>query len=192
MPVAARINGFSLAYTAAGVIVLWSGIKGWTLSATFQNLLKGTTPTATSETIDTTSVEQSTSTSAAGSGGGSAAYNSSSKLEALWTANGGAQDTAAIAAAIGMAESSGSATVTSYNDVGGGTNVGIWQLETPGGVGSGYTVAELQNPDTNARLTVMATGNGRDWSQWEDSVADALPGHQYTPGDAVPGAVGAL
>jgi hypothetical protein len=48
---AGTINGFSLAYTAAGAVVLWSGIKGWTISATFKALLTGTTPAASTEAI---------------------------------------------------------------------------------------------------------------------------------------------
>ncbi len=54
--------------------------------------------------------------------------------------------------------------VTSSNPDG-GTNVGLWQLGTEG-VGAGYSVSELQNALTNARITVRATRNGTDWSQW--------------------------
>ena len=42
-----NINGFSLAYTAIGGVVLWSGIKGEPLSATFKGLLSGKAPAAT-------------------------------------------------------------------------------------------------------------------------------------------------
>lgn len=179
-----RLNGFSLGYTAAGGVILWSGIKGWSLSSTFKNLLSGTTPTSSTETIDTTSVDVSES-SAAAPAAGSAAYTGSG-LQALWTSNGGAQDTAAIAEAIAEAESGGSATVTSSNPDG-GINVGVWQLDTKG-VGAGYTVAQLQNANTNARITIMATNNGRNWREWGDPVADKLPGGQYTPGAAIPSA----
>ena len=41
---ASRINGFSIAYTAIGGILLWSGIDGTTISETFRGLLKGTAP----------------------------------------------------------------------------------------------------------------------------------------------------
>ena len=51
-----RINGFSLAYTAVGGVVLWSGIKGTTLTATFQSLLKGQSPSGDTQTIGTPSV----------------------------------------------------------------------------------------------------------------------------------------
>ncbi len=73
-----KINGFSLAYTVAGGIVLWSGIKGWSISQTFKNLLSGTTPTANTEQItdtafggpaDTTSPAGSTASAPAGNTG---------------------------------------------------------------------------------------------------------------------------
>jgi hypothetical protein len=197
-----RVNGFSLAYTAIGGVVLWSGIKGTSLSATFKGLLSGQAPgtdtepisdalTATAAVLSTSSLTDTAAGSsseaqqAAGlAPSGSATYTGTG-LQSLWTSNGGAKDTAAIAAAIGQAESSGNAAVTSANP-NGGTNVGIWQLDTTG-VGSGYSVAELQNANTNARVTIMATRNGVDWTDWGDPVADALPGHQYTPGAAVPG-----
>jgi hypothetical protein len=48
-----RINGFSLAYTAAGAVVLWSGIKGETISSTFRGLLSGQAPGTNQEPIST-------------------------------------------------------------------------------------------------------------------------------------------
>lgn len=86
----------------------------------------------------------------------------------LWTSQGGAEDTANEAAYVALSESSGEPAVTSSNPDG-GTNVGLWQLDTRG-VGSGYTVAQLQDPQTNCRITVMATANGTNWSEWADSV----------------------
>ena len=83
----------------------------------------------------------------------------------LWVTSGGNSRTANLAAAVAMAESSGRTGVTSANPDG-GTNVGLWQLDTKG-VGAGHTVAELQNPDTNARITVMGSANGTNWSHWE-------------------------
>ncbi len=61
-----RINGFSLGYTAVGGVVLWSGIKGWSISSTFKNLLSGTTPASSTEQIDTTSVELDADTTSSG------------------------------------------------------------------------------------------------------------------------------
>jgi hypothetical protein len=72
---------------------------------------------------------------------------------------------AVTAAAIAEAESSGRSWVTSPNPDG-GTNVGPWQLDTPGGGGAGYTVEELQNPWTNAQAMAKASKNGTDWSTW--------------------------
>src|SRR5271154_4950492 len=56
---AGKISGFSLAYTAIGGIVLWSGIKGTTLSATFRNLIKGVAPGANTEPVTVGTVVQS-------------------------------------------------------------------------------------------------------------------------------------
>lgn len=54
-------NGFSLAYTATGAVVLWSGIKGWTISQTFRQLLSGKTPSGSSEPISTAVAASSSS-----------------------------------------------------------------------------------------------------------------------------------
>lgn len=179
----ARVNGFSLAYTAAGAVIMWSGIKGWTISQTFRSLLSGHAPSGTSEPIGATFGSGAT-TAAADVPAGSASY-SGSQLQMLWTSNGGSKNTAAMAEAVAKAESGGSATVTSGNPDG-GMNVGVFQLDTKG-VGSGYSVAQLQNANLNTRITVMATRNGQDWAEWDNPVVDQLPGHQYKPGAPVPG-----
>lgn len=51
---AARVNGFSLAYTAVGGVVFWSGIKGEKLSDTFRGLLSGKAPAGGQEPISGT------------------------------------------------------------------------------------------------------------------------------------------
>jgi hypothetical protein len=86
------------------------------------------------------------------------------QLEGLWIANGGSKAVAPLAAAIAMAESSGRTDVTSANPDG-GVNVGLWQLDTKG-KGAGHTVAQLQNPATNAAVAVKGSKNGTDWSAW--------------------------
>jgi len=48
---AAKVNGFSLAYTAIGGVVLWSGIKGEKISDTFRGLLSGQAPATNQEAI---------------------------------------------------------------------------------------------------------------------------------------------
>lgn len=87
------------------------------------------------------------------------------EIKVLWTGNGGAAKTAAVAAAVAMAESSGRTYITSPNPDG-GTNVGLWQLDTRG-VGAGHTVDQLKDPATNARITIMGSANGTNWSHWE-------------------------
>jgi hypothetical protein len=92
---------------------------------------------------------------------------SMTQLVALWIKAGGSLATAPIAVARAWAESSGRADAESANPDG-GTNVGIWQLDTRG-VGAGHSVAELKQPLTNAQITVKATNGGRNWGQWADN-----------------------
>jgi hypothetical protein len=88
-----------------------------------------------------------------------------SQIVSLWTANGGSASTANVAAAVAMGESSGRTGVTSHNPDG-GQNVGLWQLDTKG-AGAGHTVAQLQDANTNAQVTIMHSANGTNWKQWE-------------------------
>ena len=94
------------------------------------------------------------------------------EIIALWVVSGGSINTAARALAAAKAESSGSTTVTSPNPDG-GTNVGLYQLDTRG-KGAGYTVAQLQNPYLNSQLAVKGSSNGKDWSAWPDQWADFI------------------
>jgi hypothetical protein len=118
------------------------------------------------------------SPSTAPSAGGSGQVLTTPQIEQLWTQCGGPADTAAFAAKVAGAESGGRTAVTSSNPDG-GTNVGLYQLDTKG-VGSGYTVAQLQDPTTNTRITIMATNGGTDWREWGDPVTEAV-GYVYTP-----------
>lgn len=93
---------------------------------------------------------------------------SKAQISALWIANGGDPSKANVAAAVAMAESSGRTDATSSNPDG-GTNVGLWQLDTRG-VGAGYTTAQLQDSATNARVTVLGSANGTNWSAWQTYV----------------------
>lgn len=86
-------------------------------------------------------------------------------LVKLWQQAGGSAATANNAACHAVQESGGNPRITSRNPDG-GTNVGLWQLDTPGGAGRGYTVAQLQNPGINAMVAVRASNNGRNWSTW--------------------------
>jgi hypothetical protein len=82
-----RVNGFSLAYTATGAVVLWSGIRGWSLSATAKSLLSGATPAGSTEPINTTSVEQSAAAAGGTAAGGSAAPGNTGAANAGAAAN---------------------------------------------------------------------------------------------------------
>jgi hypothetical protein len=110
------------------------------------------------------------------------------QLEGLWIANGGNKAVAPLAAAIAMAESSGRTDVTSANPDG-GVNVGLWQLDTRG-KGAGHTVADLQNPATNAAVAVRGSSNGTDWSAWATFASGAYKrfmNGSTTPDTNVPG-----
>jgi Lysozyme like domain len=73
---------------------------------------------------------------------------------------------ATTATAVALAESTGRSWVTSPNPDG-GTNVGIWQLDTPGGEGAGYSVSQLQDPWTNAQVMAKTTSGGTNWGPWQ-------------------------
>jgi hypothetical protein len=152
----------------AGGLFLWSGLKGAKLLTAARSLLQGQQPSATN-------VNQISGTGFAGqfasgtvpaiSGGppSKGSYNHAT-LMSLWMLAGGSSATANNAACHAMQESSGDPKVTSSNPDG-GTNVGLWQLDTKG-KGAGYPVVALQNALLNARITVLATHNGLDWSAW--------------------------
>jgi hypothetical protein len=78
-------------------------------------------------------------------------------------------DRATVAAAVAMAESGGQTWVTSPNPDG-GTNVGLWQLDTPGGEGAGYSVEQLADPWTNAKVMAKTTNGGQSWGPWQTYV----------------------
>lgn len=94
------------------------------------------------------------------------------QLEQLWINNGGSSATAPVAAAIAEAESAGNSAATSSNPDG-GTNVGLWQLDTPGGGGAGFTQAQLLDANTNAAAAVKASSAGANWGTWETFTSGA-------------------
>lgn len=175
-----------LVIIGTGMYLAWFGVHYWRSDTKWPTdpvkaVLQGKPVPAggngsAQETADLTAAFSSTSTGSGGtSTGGDTAGGpawSHAQLMTLWTSNGGAQASARIAGAIALAESSGNPKVTSGNPDG-GTNVGLWQLDTPGGKGAGYTVAQLQDPDTNARVTIMGSANGTDWSAWATYVTGA-------------------
>jgi hypothetical protein len=172
----ARVSGIGVAEVLAGVVLFWSGFKGQNLQTTLRGLLRGQAPQSSGQQPPTIGVSSASGSgassslqSAVGAGasagaGSPAGHYDHASLMTLWRQAGGSAAAANNAACHAMQESSGDPKVTSGNPDG-GTNVGLWQLDTRG-VGAGYTVAQLQNPMTNAHITVMATRNGTNWSQW--------------------------
>jgi hypothetical protein len=168
----------AIAAGSAGLILVWSGIENKSALSTLKSIIAGKAPTPGPGAVAPAAGFDIATNIPAAQG----SY-SQSALESLWTDNGGPADTAAFAAAVGMAESGGNPKATSANPDG-GTNVGVFQLDTTG-VGGGYSVAELSDPNLNTQVTIMATGGGTDWSEWGDPVTAAV-GYHYTPGGPVP------
>lgn len=157
---AGRIDGVALGAIAAGSVFIVSGLRGVSVLKTLQSIVRGQAPPQGSPAA------ASSAGPAPGIGAGvaGAGHLTPAQIKALWLGNGGDPAQAQNATCHAMQESSGDPAVTSANPDG-GVNVGLWQLDTRG-KGAGYTVAQLQDPVTNARVTIMATRNGRDWSAW--------------------------
>jgi Lysozyme like domain len=83
-----------------------------------------------------------------------------SGLEQLWEAAGGPPSSAATAASVAMAESSGQQDATD-NDSNGSTDYGYWQINSV----NGATSADY-DPMTNARAAVKISQGGTDWTPW--------------------------
>ena len=156
------VNGGALAAVAAGIVAAYAGIKGYSIPQTIQDLVTGKSPARQSQAAAVTSPASTASTTTAPPPGGSYSH---AQLMGLWRLAGGSAATANNAACHAIQESSGNPDATSGNPDG-GTNVGLWQLDTPGGVGAGYTIAQLKDPMTNARVAVSGSGNGTNWSDW--------------------------
>jgi len=168
--VAGRIDGVALGAVGAGALFIYAGLRGVSVLKALQSITRGQAPPTGSGASSPSSptflgLPGVTAAGLPGVGGalGGRTFNAAG-LRQLWVANGGDPAAAQNAACHGMQESSGRADATSGNPDG-GINVGIWQLDTRG-KGAGYTVDQLKDPNTNARVTVFATNNGRDWSAW--------------------------
>jgi hypothetical protein len=156
-----KLNGTAMAAATAGGILIYSGLSGYSVLRAIQNILHGQPPKAGQTNASFTA---SLGKDTGGNGPAPKGSYSHAGLMKLWGQAGGSAATARNAACHAMQESSGNPRITSSNPDG-GTNVGLWQLDTKG-VGAGHSVTELQDPFTNARITVHATKNGLDWSEW--------------------------
>ncbi len=164
-----RVDGIALAAIGAGSLFAYAGIKDKSVLSALSGLIRGQSPAAAATAGATLG---SAATGLTGSGTGPQPGVSSvggaygpSQLRSLWIMAGGDPGKASVAACIAQHESGGNAGATSANPDG-GTNVGLWQLDTPGGKGAGYSVEQLKNALTNARVAVAGSSNGRDWSAW--------------------------
>lgn len=175
------VSGMAVAAVAAGVVFVWSGFKGASVTTSLRTLLSGqqpagtntapvTTPTGPPAAATSPGLGGSTSPLANTSPGHTGGTFSNAQLQSLWIMAGGSPSKAGVAACIAEHESSGRASVTSGNPDG-GTNVGLWQLDTPGGKGAGYSITQLQDPLTNARVAVRGSSNGTDWSAWSTAAS---------------------
>lgn len=162
---ARQVDGLALGAIAAGGLFTYAGIKGYSVPHALQALVQGQKPGTGGVANPITGTTFLGTPGVQASGLPSAGTYTHAQLEQLWQQAGGSAATANNAACHAIQESDGNPQATSANPDG-GTNAGLWQLDTPGGVGAGYTVAELQNALNNARITVMATRNGTDWSDW--------------------------
>jgi hypothetical protein len=174
---AGRVPLIPLILAGAGLYLAWFAVHYWSSA----NVVWPTTPVKdvltgkgipANKVVDPAAgIDAGLKAQAPGAAGNAPAVHGAytlAELEALWTSQGGAAATAAVAANVAMAESSGNPGASSGNPDG-GQNIGLWQLDTRG-VGAGYTAAQLADPATNARITVLATANGTNWSRWADSV----------------------
>jgi hypothetical protein len=157
------VNGAVLAAGSFGAIFLYSALENKGILASIKSVIQGK-PLTTSPGASATAAAP-TGTGIESAGTPASGYYNTAQLQSLWVMAGGSQASKVNAACHAMQESSGNPLVTSPNPDG-GTNVGLWQLDTPGGEGAGYTVAELQVPLTNARVTVERTSDGANWSAW--------------------------
>lgn len=158
-----QIDGVALGAVGAGALFVYAGLKGVSVLKALQAIVRGQQPPGGSGSGSGTFLGIPGGLTGTTLPGAGSTYTAG-QLQLLWTQNGGAADQAQNAACHAIQESSGNPRATSANPDG-GTNVGLWQLDTKG-KGAGYTVAELMNPGTNARLTVLGTRNGTDWSAW--------------------------
>jgi hypothetical protein len=159
---AKELSGIGLGATAIGAVLIYGGIKGYSPLKALQNIIQGKSGSiGQSSTAFTTGGTNSSVNVPAISG----KILSDSQITQLWIAEGGDPSKARIALCIAKAESGGNAAATSPNPDG-GTNVGLYQLDTPGGKGGGYNVTQLQDPRINTRVAIKGSGNGRDWSAW--------------------------
>lgn len=164
---AGRVDGIAVGVMGAGALFIYAGLRGVSVLRAVQSIVRGQAPPSSPASSSASSAGSSTFLGLPGiqaSALPSAGTYTAGQLQTLWIQAGGDPAQAPNAACHAVQESGGNPLATSPNPDG-GTNVGLWQLDTKG-KGAGYTVAELQNAQNNARLAVLGSSNGTDWSAW--------------------------
>jgi hypothetical protein len=156
---AARINGFTVAYTVAGGVILWSGIKGATISNTVRSVVAGNANPAQTEAITGSS---SISTTQATDGSGSYQVPPAQADSAVATQN----------QAVGKlyAATYGWATGAQWNAL-----VALWNRE------SGWNNL-AKNPSSGAFGIAQALGHGG--AGYAGTYSDNYPSTSANSGDA--------
>lgn len=91
------------------------------------------------------------------------------QLEGLWINGGGSKQTAAMAAAIAMAESGGNSQASNTNS-NGSIDRGLWQINSTNGAGSSFDIM------TNVRTAITMSNNGTNWRPWCTAYSDGACG----------------
>lgn len=157
--------GIGLTSLGIGVIFIYGGVKGYSPLRAMQNIIQGHSGSQGQSQSLLTAIGGINSSPSFGSTPNQSGAYSSADIQKLWIQEGGNPAKASIAACIVSHESSGNPNATSANPDG-GSNVGLFQLDTPGGKGAGYTVDQLKNASLNVRIAIRASSDGNDWSAW--------------------------
>jgi len=104
-----------------------------------------------------------------GAGGFAGPIFNYAQLEGIWILAGGNAQSAAMAAAIAMAESGGNANASRTNS-NGSIDRGLWQINSSNGSGSSFDVM------TNARTAVFMSNGGSNWRPWCTAYSDGACG----------------
>lgn len=132
------------------------GNSGWGTSGTCIQGALGTGP-------------DSGATPGGGIGGGGNVQFTYAQLMCVWTQAGGSAQTAAMAAAIAMAESGGRSNASNSNS-NGSIDRGLWQINSSNGSLSTFDIMG------NARAAVQMSNNGTNWRPWCTAYSDGACG----------------
>lgn len=96
--------------------------------------------------------------------------HSFAELKQLWISEGGNPAYAAMAAAVGLAESGGNDQAISKVNSNGTRDYGIWQISLKGGNGG------MLDPNANAKRAIQMSNDGTNWKPWCTAYGDGACG----------------